>query len=100
MKLKILNFIILSSKINNYGNRIKKEGNLFYFIEDVLFVSVFFFFLLKVKIGDILVLNLVKVNFDVRDVVFFALNKLLGLLFIIVVLVFEFLWVLRDFLGL
>lgn len=79
MKLKILNFIILSSKINNYGNRIKKEGNLFYFIEDVLFVSVFFFFLLKVKIGDILVLNLVKVNFDVRDVVFFALNKLLGL---------------------
>lgn len=79
MKLKILNFIILSSKINNYGNRIKKEGNLFYFIEDVLFVSVFFFFLLKVNIGDILVLNLVKVNFDVRDVVFFALNKLLGL---------------------
>lgn len=79
MKLKILNFIILSSKINNYGNRIKKEGNLFYFIEDVLFVLVFFFFLLKVKIGDILVLNLVKVNFDVRDVVFFALNKLLGL---------------------
>lgn len=79
MKLEILNFIILSSKINNYGNRIKKEGNLFYFIEDVLFVSVFFFFLLKVKIGDILVLNLVKVNFDVRDVVFFALNKLLGL---------------------
>lgn len=79
MKLKILNFFILSSKINNYGNRIKKEGNLFYFIEDVLFVSVFFFFLLKVKIGDILVLNLVKVNFDVRDVVFFALNKLLGL---------------------
>lgn len=79
MKLKILNFIILSSKINNYGNRIKKERNLFYFIEDVLFVSVFFFFLLKVKIGDILVLNLVKVNFDVRDVVFFALNKLLGL---------------------
>lgn len=82
MKLKILNFIILSSKIwifGNYGNRIKKEGNLFYFIEDVLFVFVFFFFLLKVKIGDILVLNLVKVNFDVRDVVFFALNKLLGL---------------------
>lgn len=79
MKLKILNFFILSSKINNYGNRIKKERNLFYFIEDVLFVSVFFFFLLKVKIGDILVLNLVKVNFDVRDVVFFALNKLLGL---------------------
>lgn len=79
MKLKILNFIILSRKINNYGNRIKKERNLFYFIEDVLFVSVFFFFLLKVKIGDILVLNLVKVNFDVRDVVFFALNKLLGL---------------------
>lgn len=79
MKLKILNFIILSSKINNYGNRIKKERNLFYFIEDVLFVFVFFFFLLKVKIGDILVLNLVKVNFDVRDVVFFALNKLLGL---------------------
>lgn len=79
MKLKILNFFILSSKINNYGNRIKKEGNLFYFIEDVLFVSVFFFFLLKVKIGEILVLNLVKVNFDVRDVVFFALNKLLGL---------------------
>lgn len=62
-----------------YGNRIEKEGNLFYFIEDVLFVSVFFFFLLKVKIGDILVLNFVKVNFDVRDVVFFALNKLLGL---------------------
>lgn len=79
MKLKILNFIFSSSKINNYGNRIKKEGNLFYFIEDVLFVFVFFFFLLKVKIGDILVLNLVKVNFDVRDVVFFALNKLLGL---------------------
>lgn len=79
MKLKILNFFILSSKINNYGNRIKKERNLFYFIEDVLFVLVFFFFLLKVKIGDILVLNLVKVNFDVRDVVFFALNKLLGL---------------------
>lgn len=65
--------------MNNYGNRIKKEGNLFYFIEDVLFVSVFFFFLLKVKIGDILVLNFVNVNFDVRDVVFFALNKLLGL---------------------
>lgn len=49
MKLKILNFIILSSKINNYGNRIKKEGNLFYFIEDVLFVSVFFFFFIKGK---------------------------------------------------
>lgn len=49
MKLKILNFIFSSSKINNYGNRIKKEGNLFYFIEDVLFVSVFFFFFIKGK---------------------------------------------------
>lgn len=86
-------------KQQNLNNMIKKEGNLSYLTEDVLFVSVFSFSPLKVKIGDTSAPNLVKVNSDVRDVALPASNKLSGSLSTTVVPAIEFLWVLRDFLG-